>query len=39
VQSSAEKRYSKTMADLLLKYQEVILVCVLGFALYVIIFG
>jgi len=26
------------MADLLLKYQEVILVCVLGFALYVIIF-
>jgi len=26
------------MADLLLKYQEAILVCVLGFALYVIIF-
>jgi hypothetical protein len=28
----------KTMSDALLKYQDAILVCVLGFALYAIIF-
>ncbi len=32
------KKRKKGMSDTLLKYQELILACVLGFALYVIIF-